>query len=227
LKLRRAIGESARSHELKLSNKRFRAALLLIFIGIVGRLLLLNMANIETVLVSSLLAGTYLGGIYVVIVPISILLSTDAIIYVARYPGFYPIGDIALLALFVYSGYVMIALMGSATRRRHLAFRLKSIAVLTSISVPLTILYDVWTATGMWIAITGRPPINQALWQTLGLQVPFTLLHILSSLIFVPIFGTIFLYYMSHPADVEAPTTAPTEDTQIQNLRIALSTSVS
>jgi len=212
LNLRRGIRESLSLHEGKLGSKKFRAALFLILIGIVGRLLLLNLANIETVLVASLLAGTYLGGIYVVIVPISIMLSTDAIIYVARYPGFYPIGDIALLALFVYSGYMMISLIGSATRRRHLIFRLRSIALLTSMSIPLTVFYDVWTATGMWLTITGRPPISQSIWQTLGMQVPFTLLHILSSLIFVPIFGTIFLYYMSHPTEVEAAAAVPVRD---------------
>jgi len=209
LNLRRVIRNSASLHEFKLGNREFRAALLLILIGIVGRLLLLNLANIETVLVASLLAGTYLGGIYAVIVPVSIMLSTDAIIYLARYPGFYPLSDIALLALFVYSGYVMISLMGAATRRRHLAFRLRSIAVLTSISIPLTVFYDVWTATGMWLTITGKPPISQSLLQTLGAQVPFTLLHILSSLIFVPIFGTIFLYYLSRPAEVGAVAAAP------------------
>jgi hypothetical protein len=212
LNLRTGIRESLSLHELRLGNKKFRAALLLILIGIVGRLLLLNLANIETVLVASLLAGTYLGGIYVVIVPISIMLSTDAIIYVARYPGFYPIGDVAMLAVFVYSGFVMISLIGSATRRRHLAFRLRSIAVLTSISIPLTIFYDVWTATGMWLTITGKPPISQSIWQTFGMQVPFTLLHILSSLIFVPIFGTIFLYYLSQPAEVDAAAIASAED---------------
>ena len=212
LNLRKILKGSSSLHELRLSNEKFRAALLLILIGVVGRLLLLNLANIETVLVASLLAGTYLGGIYVVIVPVSIMLSTDAIIYIARYPGFYPVGDIALLAVFVYSGYVMISLIGSATRRRQVAFRLRSIVVLTSISIPLTIFYDVWTATGMWLTITGKPPIAQSLWQTLEMQVPFTLLHIISSLIFVPIFGTIFLYYLSHAEEVESTAAVPARD---------------
>jgi hypothetical protein len=212
LNIRRGIKESLSLHQLRLGDKKFRAALLLILIGIVGRLLLLNLANIETVLVASLLAGTYLGGIYVLIVPIAIMLSTDAIIYFARYPGFYPIGDIAVLALFIYSGYVLISLIGSTSRHRLAAFRLRSIAILTSISIPLTIFYDVWTATGMWLTITGKPPIGQTIWQTLGMQVPFTLLHILSSLIFVPIFGTLFLYYLSQPAEVDAAALATARD---------------
>jgi hypothetical protein len=209
-----AIRKTLGLRELRFGNKKFRAALILIAIGVVGRLLLLNLANVETVLVASLLAGSYLGGIYVLIVPLSIMLSTDAIIYVTRYPGFYPLETIALLPLFVYSGYVLISLMGYATRRRHLAFRLKSIAVLTTISVPLTIFYDVWTATGMWLTIASKPPINLTIWQTYALQVPFTLIHILSSLIFVPIFGTIFLYYLSQPSEVDEPTSAPADETE-------------
>jgi len=199
--------------DLRFSNRKFRVALLLIALGVLGRLLFMSikLANIETVLVASLLAGSYLGGIYVVIVPVSIMVSTDVIIYVARFPGFYPLGDVAALALFLYSGYILIALIGTATRRR-LLFRLKSIAMLTSISIPLTVFYDIWTATGMWLTITGKPPINFSLWQVYELQVPFTLLHILSTLIFVPIFGTIFLYYLSQPAESAARTAAPSED---------------
>lgn len=208
----KVLADSLNLREVRLSHRKFRVALLLITIGIIGRLLLLNMANVETVFVASLLAGSYLGGIYVVIVPLSIMLSTDAIVYVANYPGFYPIGDIAILSLFVYLGYVLVSLMGFATRRRHLAFRLKSVAVLTTISVPLTVFYDYWTATGMWLTITGKPPINFTLWQTYAMQVPFTLFHIVSSLIFVPIFGTIFLYYLSQSSEVVVPSATSVED---------------
>ena len=198
-------------NEFSPSNKKFRVALLLIAIGVVGRILLLNVANIETVLVVSLLAGSFLGGIYVIFVPISTMLITDLIVYVAKYPGFYPLGDITLLALFVYSGYVFVSLLGAATRRR-LIFRLRSIAILTTISIPLTVFFDVWTATGMWLTISGKPPMSLTLLQTYVMQVPFTLLHILSALIFVPIFGTIFLYYLSQPSEVTSEVTSSVEE---------------
>ena len=199
--------------ELRFGNRKFRIALLLIALGVLGRLtfLSLGLANIETVLVASLLAGSYLGGMFTFIVPVSILVSTDVIIYLANFPGFYPIGDIAVLALFVYSGYVLISLAGAFTRRR-IIFRLKSIAVLTSISIPLTVFFDLWSATGMWLTITGKPPISWSLWKVYELQVPFTMLHILSSLIFVPIFGTIFLYYLSQPVESPAETGTPSGD---------------
>ena len=203
--------------DVRLNGRKFRIALLLIIIGVSGRLLLLNLANIETVLVASLLAGTYLGGAYVVIVPISIMLATDVIVYLTKYPGFYPLGDIALIAVFVYSGYVMVSLLG-ATVRRRMAFRLKSVAVLTGISIPATILYDVWTATGMWVAVFSKPPFSHTLLQTFANQVPFTCLHLISSLIFVPIFGTIFIYYLTEPEIAPSPSTAPTGDSQGQAL---------
>lgn len=200
-----------RLEEFHFRDKRFKVALLLIIIGVIGRLLLLHLANIETVLVASLLAGTYLSGIYVLIVPVSILLMSDVIVYITKYPGFYPLGDIAILAVFVYSGYIFISLFG-ATTRRHLVFRLKSIAILTAISIPATILFDIWTATGMWLTISGKPPINWTLWQTYAMQAPFTCLHLISSLIFVPIFGTIFLYYLSQTVEVPTVASTPVDD---------------
>ncbi len=198
--------------ELRLGSKKFKVAVLLIIIGVVGRLLLLNLANIETVLVASLLAGTYLSGIYVIIVPVSIMLMTDAIVYITKYPGFYPLGDIALLAVFIYSGYILVSLFGATTRRR-LVFRLKSIAILTAISIPATILFDIWTATGMWVTIFGKAPFGYSIWQTYAMQVPFTCLHIISALVFVPIFGTIFLYYLSESVDVPTMAITSSDDT--------------
>jgi len=198
---------------LRFSGRKLRLALVLIAIGVVGRIVFLSLrlANIETVMVASLLAGSLLGGLYVVIVPVSILLSTDVIIYLAKYPGFYPLQDVALLAMFVYSGFVLVSLVGMASRR-HVVFKLKSVAILTAISIPATILYDVWTATGMWWTILGRPPSSLSLLQVYSAQVPFTFFHVLSSLIFVPLFGTIFIYYLGQPSALPSPTPASADE---------------
>lgn len=198
--------------DLRFRTKKFRIALVLIAIGVIGRMLLLSLklANIETVLVASLLAGTFLGGLYAVFVPVTILVSTDVVIYLAGYSGFYPLQDVAALALFVYSGFTLVSLIG-ITMRRRLVFRLRSIAILTSISIPATILYDLWTATGMWLTILGKPPSNLPLLEVYRLQVPFTCIHLFSSLIFVPLFGTIFMYYLSQPVDTASEMAAPAD----------------
>jgi hypothetical protein len=71
--------------------------------------------------------------------------------------------------------------------------------------VPLTIAYDLWTDVGEWYFIAR--PAGVDFWTVLQLQVPFTLYHILGSLVFVPLFGSVFLWaqaYLSHRASTEA-----------------------
>src|SRR6266581_3439430 len=87
--------------------------------------------------------------------------------------------------------FLFVTIMGRRIRPRVL-FRVKSVALLTTISVPLTVTYDLWTALGEWYFLTR--PFGVGLATTLYLQVPFTLYHLLSSLIFVPLFGSMFLF---------------------------------
>src|SRR5207247_7723721 len=94
------------------------------------------------------------------------------------------------VTFFVVSGYLFVALVGRRIRPRIL-FRVKSVALLTTISVPITIGYDLWTAFGEWYFLTR--PFGVTLAMMLEAQVPFTLYHVLSSLIFVPLFGCAFL----------------------------------
>ena len=84
--------------------------------------------------------------------------------------------------------------------------RVKSVALLTTISVPFTIAYDLWTATGEWYFLT-RPWTS--LVTMLEAQVPFTLYHLLGSLIFVPLFGTAFLFLQAHGWPARTPASDP------------------
>ncbi len=73
--------------------------------------------------------------------------------------------------------------------RRRLLWRTKTIAIFTAISVPLTVLFDLWTAFGDWLFIGP----SRSLAQVYAMQAPFTLIHVFSSLLFAPILGTTFL----------------------------------
>jgi hypothetical protein len=70
--------------------------------------------------------------------------------------------------------------------------RVRSVALLTTVSIPLVVAYDLWTAVGEWYFLTR--PLGIDMVTVLELQVPFTLYHILGTLIFVPLFGALFLY---------------------------------
>src|SRR5438067_125708 len=114
----------------------------------------------------------------------------------------YMVGPMAGITFFVVSGYVFVGLLGRRLRPRVL-FRVKSVALLTTISVPLTIAYDLWTATGEWAFLTR--PLGVPLATMLEAQVPFTLYHLLSSLIFVPLLGAAFLFLHAYGWPTRSP----------------------
>ena len=187
-------------------------ALLMIIAGVVGRILLAPAPNVEPVLILSMLAGMLLGGIYSLVVPVSIMALSDVYVYFVPYEGMYPAFSIIGLAVFVYSGFAFVSLMGGFLMRRRLVWRTRTIAIFTAISVPLTVAYDVWTAFGNWLFIS---PPGTSLQQVYAMQVPFTLIHVFSSLLFAPILGTTFLaiHTFGVLAPGEAPAAAP-QDSQ-------------
>lgn len=177
----------------RIDTKKLTIAILIILIGVIGRVLLMDYPNIEPVLAMSLIAGVILGGFYIIVVPIAIMAITDVLFYLLKYPGMYPISSIFGMALFIYTGFIFVSLMGKKAKKK-IIFTTKGIAVLTSIGVIATVIFDVWTAFGNWYFISSHPPYNWSLGHVYSLQIPFTAIHIVSSLIFVPIFGAIFIY---------------------------------
>ena len=184
-------------------------ALLLILVGVVGRILLAPAPNIEPVLILSMLAGMLLGGWYTLLVPVAIMGLSDLYFYLAPYGGVYSTMSILGLAAFVYSGYVFVGAMGGFALRRRIVWRTKTIAILTTISVPLTIAFDVWTAFGDWLFLGA--PSGLSLQRVYEMQLPFTLIHVFSSLLFAPILGTTFLAMHLHglPVPGETASEAP------------------
>ena len=161
----------------------------LILVAVVGTYLMHAFANIETVFVASLLAGSLLGRWWTVLVPLTAMAVLQPLEWGTTHRG-YAIGAMTGITFFVVSGYVFVGFLGRRIRPKVL-FRVRSVALLTTISVPITIGYDLWTAFGEWYFLT-RSFVPLA--TMLEAQVPFTLYHLLSSLIFVPLFGTAFLF---------------------------------
>jgi len=175
----------------------------LILVAVLGTYVMRAFANIETVFVATLLAGSLLGRWWTVLVPLAALAILQPLEWGTTYRGF-AFEAMSGITFFVVSGYVFVGFLGRRVRPRIL-FRVKSVALLTTISVPITIAFDLWTATGEWYFLT-RPWTPLA--TMLEAQVPFTLYHLLGSLIFVPLFGTAFLFLQTHgwPARTETRT---------------------
>ncbi len=173
----------------------------LIIVAVVGTFLMHSYANIETVFAASLLAGSLLGRWWTIIVPLTTLAVLQPLEWSTTYAG-YGLNAMTGITFFVISGYVFVGFLGNRIRPKVL-FRVKSVALLTTISVPVTIAYDLWTAIGEWYFITR--PFGVSLGTTLYFQIPFTLYHLLSSLIFVPLFGSIFLFLHAYGWPARTP----------------------
>lgn len=178
----------------------------LVLVAVLGTVVLRDYANIETVFVAALLAGSLLSRWWTVLVPLSALLILQPLEW-GMNPGFAFEAMIGI-SFFVVTGFVFIGLIGSRLRPRVL-FRVKSVALLTTVSVPLTVAYDLWTAFGEWYFLVR--PLGVGLVAVLEAQVLFTLYHLLSSLVFVPLFGTTFLFLRAYGWPAEQPEPLPSE----------------
>jgi hypothetical protein len=183
---------------------------LLILIGAFTKLVFLRyVANFETIFAVSLIAGSMLGRWWTVLVPMTTLAIVEPILWggpYALYGGTIILG----LTFFMATGFLFVGLLGR-TLKPHVLFRVKSVALMTMVSIPLTIAYDLWTDVGEYYLIA--QPMGLTFWNVLELQAPFTAYHLLSSLIFVPLLGMGMLYLSTvvWPATEESTAKEPSD----------------
>ncbi len=170
-------------------------ALALILVGVVGRILLYRYANFETVLVVSLLAGALLGRVYALVVPLVTMAISDTIIYSMGYGSSFGVVAILGITVFTWTGFMMVGMMGSLLKGRIICVT-KSVALVTGTGLIATIIFDVWTTIGYWYFLLPHTP------EYLGFAfvqlAPFMVYHLMSSLLLVPLVGTIFIYVHEH-----------------------------
>ncbi|MEW5936233.1 MAG: DUF6580 family putative transport protein [Candidatus Thermoplasmatota archaeon] len=191
---------------LRFERRDVEKAIAFIVIGVVGRLLLLDYANIEPVLALSLLAGMVLPLALAAIVPVAMMAITDYIIYAYQLKGSYGLASILGLTFFVYTGFLMATLIGRRLRNRY-ALRIKNMGIITFSGVIATLVFDLWTDLGVWYFFT-KHTLYDAQVVLVG-QVSFTLVHIASTIIFVPLFGSGYLLLTEHRAELDLPSTQP------------------
>ncbi|TET90399.1 MAG: hypothetical protein E3J35_06490 [Methanomassiliicoccales archaeon] len=170
-------------------------ALALILVGVVGRVLLYKYSNFETVLVVSLLAGTLLGKIYALIVPIATMAISDAAIYLLGFGHTFGLGAIIGITIFTWTGYLFVSLIGTRLKGRVICVT-KSIALVTGVGLIATVIFDVWTTIGFWFFTL--PHTFGGLSFAFVQLAPFAVFHLMSSLMFIPLVGTIFIYVHEH-----------------------------
>jgi hypothetical protein len=168
--------------------KKANQAVLFIALGVALRVLLAEYPNIEPVLAISMMAGLIIGGAYAFIVPFSTMMISDYAIYALHYEGMFGWKVIMGISFFTWTGMMFVGYVGTRMKPRML-FRMRGVGVFTGVAVLVTVLYDLWTVIGTILLIPWASP-----WHIMVAQIPFTVYHILSTLIFVPLFGTGYLY---------------------------------
>ena len=177
----------------KRSLQRPLLAVLLISMGVLGRILLsdflpalpqysftLNgitqpvfMADMFFIVAAiALLSGVLLGGYYTLIVPLGILFITDL---------YY--GNTSIF-LFTWSGFVLLGLLGYSAKKRA-PLSMKSLPLVMGLGIGGVLLYDLWTNFGCWLM--WYPPTLTGLINCYILALPFTVWHLLSTLLVLPL----------------------------------------
>lgn len=158
----------------KVNKKKVIIAVCLIVFGAVTRYFLKDWPNVETVTVVSLLAGSCLGGIYALIVPLSVIALSDM-----------SIGNNSIL-LFTWSAWALIGLLGLFLRKKKKT-SFKFSMQLTGMGVIASCLFFIWTNFGVWLLFPMYPHTWQGLVQCYIMGLPFLRYSLVGNLIIVPV----------------------------------------
>ncbi|MBU4190246.1 MAG: hypothetical protein KJ886_04530 [Candidatus Thermoplasmatota archaeon] len=175
--------------KIKLNTQRLAWAIVLIALGVISRIYLricLPPGNnfvmfdmFAVVAVFALLAGCLVKGVYSLIVPICIMCISDLYL-----------GNNSIL-LFTWSGFAFVGLMGYTLKNR-VNYSAKFIGTLTGMGISSVLVYDFWTNLGWWYLFYPRTLDGLALCYTMAL--PFTVGHLISTSVVVPLVSIPALY---------------------------------
>lgn len=153
---------------------RVIVAVLFVVFGVVGRLLLLDVPNLEPLTAMSLLAGSMLAVWFALGIPLATIVVSDVII-----------GNSAIL-LFTWSAWVGIGAMGLLLRKRTnkpARFALE----MTGMGVVATFVFYLWTNFGVWAIESWYPHTFGGLVQSYIMGLPFLRPQLFGNLVLVPV----------------------------------------
>ena len=122
--------------------------------------------------VFALLSGVLIGGYYSIIVPLGIMFITD--IYYGN----------TFIFLFTWSGFALMGLLAYFAKNK-VSVTIKSILPVMGVGIGSILLYDLWTNFGCWLM--WYPATLNGLFTCYILALPFTVWHLLSTLLALPL----------------------------------------
>lgn len=186
-----------------MSNLRIFAALLLILTGILGRLFLTNyvgIPNFEIITALTLVSAVFLGRVWAIAVPLSIIAITD--VFIGNSP----------VLIFTWSAFAIIGVFGMIYKKYEsktqkstptLLYKrmeqcifplckggLRGILGITSIGIISSIFFFLYTNFGWWLVSNMYPHTLDGLTQCYIMGLPFFKNNLIGNLIFVPIFSS-------------------------------------
>jgi len=189
---------------LKENQSKIFTAVILITIGVIGRLTLSGLLPSSPslyitingitqpmfmmdlfflVAVISIISGLLLKSYFVFLVPISIMMITDIIL-----------GN-NFIILFTWSGFATIGLISYILRSKN-KFTTKNIPLFFGAGIGSVLIYDLWTNFGCWL---GWYPHNiSGLSLCYTLSIPFTLWHLISTSIAMAVIVIPIVYLKEH-----------------------------
>ncbi len=148
--------------------------MMLIVLGVIGRFVFIEyigIPNFEIITTISLIAGIYLGGMYIAVIPLSVIFISDLII-----------GNNFIL-LFTWSAFLFISLVGYFFRNK-----VKKNIIIGSISVSLlsSIFFYLYTNFGWWIMSGMYEHTLSGLLRCYYMALPFFRNNLVGNLVLVP-----------------------------------------
>ncbi len=169
------------------SNRLFATAISVFILGFVGRIVLHDYPNFETVMVASFLSALVLPRNWTFVVTISMIVSSD--VYLGYFSG-------SKIILFTYSGFLFVSLLTSKFKDNIKGgIKPGTVYKFGGAGILVTLMYDIWTNFGVFLLTYNHTLDNLILVYVLGL--PFMLYHLISSLVTFTLIGFPFYAFFS------------------------------
>jgi len=172
--------------------KKLIYSFVLIVFGVVTRLLLKDLPNVETITVMALLAGSMLGGFYAVVVALGAMAIGDMII-----------GNDSIL-MFTWTAYAVIGLFGFILYKRR-KNNFKYVLKMTGLGMLASLFFYFFTNFGVWLL---WPQMYSHTWEGLiqcyVMALPFLKYNFLGNLLIVPVVTSVVVYsreWLKYKAD--------------------------
>jgi len=162
-----------------MNKKKILIAIFIIIFGVAFRIFLneqVGIPNFEAVTALSLVSGSFLGGVFAPIIPLSMIFLSD--VYFGN----------TSVYLFTWSAFILIGIFGTLVKRssKHQFFKITGLGILS------VLFFYFWTNFGWWLTSGMYQMTLPGLIKCYIAALPFLRNQLFSVLIFAPVFVTFF-----------------------------------